>query len=264
MSGKNTAVIGIVGGVGPYAGLDLNRKIFDNTLTDGTDQDHLEVLLYSSGGRVADRTDWLLHGRGENPAGGILQALEALELAGATVAAIACNTAHSERIIGHVRQALARRNSRIELLDMIDQTWLYLRGLIESGALSGALVGLLATRGTIHTGVYGRLRQPEYGAIELIEPEDSVAEVVHRAIYDREYGIKACSNPVTERARADCQAAVGSLAAAGAEAVILGCTELPLALPEPCAGEVLLIDPAEVTARALVARVAPDKLKPLQ
>ena len=38
-------VIGIVGGVGPYAGLDLNQKIFDNTVTNGTDQDHKPIRL---------------------------------------------------------------------------------------------------------------------------------------------------------------------------------------------------------------------------
>jgi len=262
MAKRNAPVIGIVGGVGPYAGLDLNRKIFDNTLTDGNDQDHLEVLLYSTGGRVADRTGWLLQGEGEDPATGLLHALEALERAGATVAAIACNTAHSEKIITPVKQALAARGAGIELVDMIEETGAYLRRLFAATGLSSVRVGLLATEGTIRTGVYDKLRRSEFGEIDLLLPQEKVTGLVHRAIYDRDWGIKARSNPVTARARTDCLAAVNSLAAGGAAAVILGCTELPLALPEPRIGEVLLINPAEVTARALVARAAPDKLKP--
>jgi aspartate racemase len=82
-------------------------------------------------------------------------------------------------------------------------------------------------------------------------------------IYDQSYGIKAFSNPVTGRAVADCRTAVGHLAGKGAELVILGCTELPLALPQWSVQGVELVDPTEITARALIRLAAPDRLKPL-
>ena len=251
-------VIGIVGGVGPYAGLELNRKVFENTLTDGSDQSHLEVLLFSAGTRVPDRTEYLLGREENNPAEGLYQALAALSAAGAEIAAIACNTAHSEKIIGPLKERISREGPKIELLDLIEETGAYIRQRFGSKTAAG----LLATEGTLATGVYDRLSAERSGRIGLIMPEPEVSALVHRAIYDRDYGIKARSAPVSARARADCLRAVEHLAAKGARLVILGCTELPLALPERNIGDLPLIDPGEVVARALIHRVAPEKLKP--
>lgn len=46
--------IGIVGGVGPHAGLDLTRKLFDQTRAEA-DQEHLPVMLYSFPDRIGER-----------------------------------------------------------------------------------------------------------------------------------------------------------------------------------------------------------------
>lgn len=254
-----TPIIGIVGGVGPYAGLDLNRKIFDNTLTNGTDQDHLEVLLFSAGKRVTDRTEYLLGREDKNPADGLFEALCALETAGATLAAIACNTAHSEKIIGPLKERIQEQGLGIKLVDIIEET----ASFIRDGFRSGVKAGLLATEGTIATGVYSRLCEECPGHIELVTPSSEIVKLVHQAIYDKSYGIKAFSNPVTDRARADCQTAVGHLARKGARLVILGCTELPLALPQRSLQGVELVDPTEITARALITLAAPDRLRPL-
>jgi len=252
-------VIGIVGGVGPYAGLDLNRKLFDSVLTDGTDQDQLEVLLFSVGSRIPDRTEYLL-GRGDtNPAGGLFEACQALEAAGAQVAAIACNTAHAAPIMTELRERMNKAGLRLELVDMLAETGCFVRERYGHAAR----VGLLATEGTIRCRVYERLLEGPEGLKELLVPEEEFVHRVQRAIYDRAWGIKARSNPVSGQAVEECRAAVEHLAARGAEAVILGCTELPLALPSVHLGRVELIDPALITARALIRRVAPEKLRPL-
>ena len=49
----------------------------------------------------------------------------------------------------------------------------------------------------------------------------------------------------------------------GADAVVLGCTELPLAVPEPEFEGTPIIDSANALARALIRATHPDKLKPL-
>jgi len=59
-------MIGIVGGVGPYAGLDLVRKLFNNTLA-GSDQEHLDVVMISMPGSIPERTEYLLGRVKENP-----------------------------------------------------------------------------------------------------------------------------------------------------------------------------------------------------
>ena len=52
-------IIGIVGGVGPYAGLDLTEKIFGQTIA-SSDQEHLPVALLSLPERIEDRTRYLV------------------------------------------------------------------------------------------------------------------------------------------------------------------------------------------------------------
>ena len=85
--------IGIVGGLGPYAGYDLLRKIFRWTKA-GVDQEHLPVMLHSFPGWIPERPAFLLGEKQENPGedlGGILAQLAAT---GARVMGIPCNTAH--------------------------------------------------------------------------------------------------------------------------------------------------------------------------
>ncbi len=253
-------IIGIVGGVGPYAGLDLNRKVFDSTVTDGSDQDHLEVILFSAGSRIPDRTGYLLGQEKVNPAEGLFQACRALAEAGAGVAAVACNTAHAAAIMEPLREKLKKEGLSLELVDMIEATGEYVRGRFGPGAR----VGLLATEGTIRCRVYERLLDGPGAVRSLVIPDDEMILRVHRAIYDREWGIKARSNPVSEKAAGECRAAAEHLADRGAAAVILGCTELPLALPGRFLGSMELIDPTLITARALVKKAAPEKLRPLE
>lgn len=54
----------------------------------------------------------------------------------------------------------------------------------------------------------------------------------------------------------------GVLKQKGADVIILGCTEIPLALPEPKYDDVPLVDPVEAVARAMIATADPAKLKP--
>lgn len=122
-------------------------------------------------------------------------------------------------------------------------------------------VGLLSTQGTHWSGVYqNTLRE---AGVNVIIPDGKLRDQVHAAIYDSKYGIKAQSNPVTETARAGILEAIDSLAGKGAEAIVLGCSEIPLAVPEKAIGDTVLIDPTTVLARALVKAADPDKLKPL-
>jgi aspartate racemase len=85
--------------------------------------------------------------------------------------------------------------------------------------------------------------------------------LVHEAIFNRVYGIKAQSNPVSDEARKRVHRAVAHVRDAGAEAVILGCTELPLAIGADEFDDVALIDPMVALARALIRETYPDRLR---
>jgi len=250
------ASIGIVGGIGPYAGLDLNRKIFEQTIA-RRDQDHLDVVLLSWPSRIPDRTAYLLNESSANPVGGIVDCLQSMDQLGVTVAGIACNTAHSPKLFGEVVRRLESVGCRIKVVDMISEVARVLSG----NAVRGKRVGVLATTGTVRANAYGsRLRE---AGIEAIYPDDGIQEnIVHPAIYDTQYGIKAHSDPVTQQAQtAIMEAGRHLLVERQAEALILGCTELPLAITSQTLFGKPVIDPTLLLARALVREVAPEKLR---
>ena len=102
--------IGIVGGVGPYAGLDLNEKIFRLTKA-MTDQEHLNVLLFSMSSKIVDRTDYLIKKIKKNPAYGIYDVLVRLEQGGAEIVGIPCNTSHAPEIWNVIEEKIQAKGS---------------------------------------------------------------------------------------------------------------------------------------------------------
>lgn len=248
--------IGIVGGIGPYAGLDLNRKIFEQTVAK-CDQDHLDVVLLSWPRQIPDRTAFLLDEATANPVDGIVHCLEAMDRLGVTIAGIACNTAHSPRIFDEIVRRLEGGGARLKLVNMIGEV---VRRLASASAGIGR-VGVLATNGTVRANAYGTVFAAV--GIEVVYPDSGVQhELVHSAIYDTEYGIKAHSDPVTERARrCVLEAARHLLQEKNADALVLGCTELPLAIRSDSLFGKLVIDPTLLLARALVREAAPEKLR---
>lgn len=255
MSGDPT--IGIVGGVGPYAGLDLTRKVFDQTLA-GSDQEHLPVILVSRPGQIADRTEYLLGRVDTNPAFAIARIIGTLERAGATVIGIPCNTAHAPAIFDRIISELERAGSAVRVLHMIREVAIFLRET-HPGIRR---VGVLSTMGTYKTAIYTDALAAE--DFDVVLPPEDRQRWVNEVIYNPDFGIKAQSNPVSEEARRRLLQATAELTDAGAQAVVLGCTEMPLAVSEHSVGGTVIIDPTLVLARALIRETAPQKLKPLQ
>lgn len=248
-------VIGIVGGVGPYAGLDLNRKIFDNTRTSGKDQDHLEVYLLSRPSDIEDRSLYLMHKTGRDPAEGIAKTIEKLAAIGANVVGIPCNTAHSPRIYDTIIRLVADKGINVEILHMIEECHRYCRTELPWVKT----FGLLSTMGTYQVGIYSRIFHRD-GNSRILSPQEDGRRAVHDGVYNTEYGIKAFPYPVSETARALLTDQALSLVRQGAQALILGCTEIPLTLKQAMFG-VPVVDSTDVLARALIRSAAPDKLK---
>ncbi len=248
-------MIGIVGGVGPYAGLDLAKKIFDQTIA-SRDQDHLPVALLSAPGEIADRTEFLLGETETNPAHALAYIILKLERMGAAVIGIPCNTAHAPPIFDVIARELEAAECKAPLAHMIEEV----AGFVRRRHPRIETVGVLSTTGTYKSGVYPEIIERE--GLKVVQPDESLQRDIHAAIYDPEYGIKARSNPVTAEARDKLLAGIESLRRNGAGAVILGCTELPIAIREKRIGDTPIIDPTLVLARALIKSVAPDKLKP--
>ena len=120
-------------------------------------------------------------------------------------------------------------------------------------------IGILSTTGAYKVKLYPALL--EKYEIEAIILNAEMQETVHDAIYNTTYGIKAKQNPVSEVAQMKLIHAVGYLQKKVAQAIILGCTEIPLALTENFLYGVALIDPTIILARALIRTIDPNKLK---
>lgn len=246
-------IIGVLGGMGPYAGIDLVIRIFDETQA-ASDGEHLPVALLSYGHRIADRSGFVLGHIDVNPGYAIAEVAVELERLGARVGGIACNSAHAPAIFDVIQQQL--RGHNIQILHLIRETVRY----IGEALPSVRRIGCLSTYSVHQHGLYKNAVNA--ASLEAVMPSDAVAEhVVHRAIYDPNYGIKAVSNPCTATATNMVIQAIEHVQDRGAEAVILGCTELALAISideyDIC------IDPARALARALIRETSPDKLKPL-
>jgi len=253
---NNEKLIGIVGGVGPYAGLDLIRKIFDQTEAK-SDQEHLPVALLSLPQEVEDRTAFLSGHTTNNPAYGIVKVIKKLVAIGASVVGIACNTAHAPQIFNVIVEEINKANISVKLVNMIDEVSKFIR---ENHA-DIKNIGIIGTMGTFKTRIYEMVLKGEN--INVIVPDERFQKNVHDAIYDHEFGIKAQSNPVTETAKSKLKEAIAHLHDKGAEAIVLGCTEIPLAITENKINDIVIIDPTLILARALIREVSPDKLKHL-
>jgi len=245
-------IIGVLGGMGPQAGIDLVDKITAETSA-VRDQDHLPVILVSKPD-IPDRTAWLADPSSPDPASAIAEGFISLQRAGAGVAAMACNTAHTPAIFDRVQAQLLHAGAGIRILHLIEETVSGLRKLhpdVQS-------VGVLGTHGTLSSGLYHEALRRR--GLQALSPGDT--NRLTGAIYHPETGIKARSSPVTTEARTEVLQAIMELAERGAEAVILGCTELPLAVPESSAGDMPIIDPARMLARALIRATDPKRLRP--
>ncbi len=196
--------VGIIGGMGPMATVDLFHNIV--RFTDAScDAEHIRVLI-DNRPAIPDRTKALLEG-GDSPVPMIVESGKILADAGADFLLIPCNTSHA------FYTELAEKIP-IPILHMIEET---ADELIAHGIHR---VGLFATSGTLKTGVYNRTLEER--GIELLMPSEAEQDAIMSLIYD---GVKASDYNFDVSL---VQKAVDNMEQRNAEAVILGCTELPL------------------------------------
>ncbi len=230
MSQGGDKVIGILGGMGPEATVDLFLKIVKLTPA-SRDQDHLRVIV-DSNPKIPDRTAYVL-GRGEDPFPALLSTALNLKRAGADFLIMPCNTAHYfiERL---------EREAGIPFISIVEAAIEELREKV----LSPAKVGILATDGTIKTGIYHKGLE-KLGFTPVI-PSEKGQRLVMRSIYE---GVKAGR---LEEAKSWIRVPVDELISYGVKAIILGCTELPLLFKDNKIGEVYLVDATLALAKKAV------------
>jgi aspartate racemase len=217
-------VLGVLGGMGPAATTAFLARVQALTPAQG-DQDHIRILA-DINPQVPDRN------REPDAAEATLAGMAArLRDAGAEVLAMPCNTAHA--------QAGGIRRAGLPFIDMIAET----TAAVAAGGPGS--VGVLATPGG--EALYAEALQAKgLRVVRLAGPD-------REAFMDCVYAVKR--GEVGEGPRGEMRRLAAALVEAGAEAVIAGCTEVPLLL---AAGDVRvpLTDSAEVLAAACVKACA--------
>ena len=226
---NNYKTIGIIGGMGPLATYDLAEKILDNTVA-SCDQDNIPVLI-DCNTRIADRTAAILHG-GADPRPEMKKSAKRLEEAGADVLIMACNTAH------YFYDSVCEDIS----IPVLHMPRLTAQRLLDMGVKKA---GVLATDGTCESGVYGNALEEE--GIEPVYPSAEKQKIIMSLIYDH---VKA---GIMDFSDLDIDGVLAEMQEKGAEALILGCTELPMAFDIIGDTPVPVVDPTEVLARAAVS-----------
>ena len=197
--------IGILGGMGPLATCDLFKKIVEITDAD-CDQKHAHVLI-DNNTDISDRTEAILH-HGANPVPEMVKSAVRLQNMGANVLIMPCNTAHY-----YYPQILPFVD--IPFLHMPNETAKYIKRMgIEK-------IGLLATDGTIQSGIYNKAF--ETAGIDVCIPDEEGQKSVMSVIYD---GVKAGNHDIDLD---PFRGTMDRLFAQGAQVMVLACTELPVA-----------------------------------
>ncbi len=228
-------IIGIVGGMGPEATIDLFTRIVKGTRVK-KDQDHLRILI-DNNPKIPDRT-LAIQGKGPSPLPSLIKSAQLIEKAGADFIVIPCVTAH------HFYDRLQKR-IRIPILHIAVETMSYVQAHLKNIHQ----IGLVATTGTLRSGLFQRAFSNTKTVI-LVPAPDVQKNCVMRAIYGPE-GIKA-AGPSAEAKRLILDAS-RRLIKQGAQAVIAGCTEVPLVLKD---GDlpVPVIDSVDILAKAAIKK----------
>ncbi|MFC1236284.1 aspartate/glutamate racemase family protein [Vibrio sp. F74] len=196
--------LGVLGGMGPMATVDFVKRIVEKSPA-CSDQEHMSMII-SNDPVIPDRTKHILE-NGENPLGKMLKNLMNLKDSGATKVVIPCNTAH------YWLDKLSN-NERVSFISIIDAV------MNEASRRQMCRVGVLATNATIQTGIY--THAIETRGMQAILPTATEQFQVMEGIYCVKAG-------QIEQGRRLMEPVFDSLINNGADGVVLGCTEIPLA-----------------------------------
>ena len=232
-----TATVGVIGGMGPDATVDLMRRVLALTPA-RDDQDHIRMLV-DNNPKVPSRIAALIEGTGPSPLPTLIDMARGLETQGADFLVMPCNTAHHYH--GEVADAVGIPFPNLMELVVADLAQHHSErrrvGLLASSALSKI-----------------RLYEPHFerAGLELLYPTPPRQEALMALIR----AVKAARTD--EQGTAAFSDAARDLAGQGAELLLIACTELSF-IADTLASDLPGVDAADVLARAVVerARAAP-------
>jgi aspartate racemase len=203
--------IGLIGGMSWESTVPYYRLI-NETIKEQLGGFHsAKLILYSVDFHEVEelqrKGDW------ETAGLAMANAARSLEVAGASFLILCTNTMH--KVANHIESAVA-----IKLLHIADPT------AIEIKKSGHSIVGLLGTRFTMEQAFYKERLLEQHG-LKVLVPGTQDRDMVHRIIYE-----ELCLGIVNPESRAEYRRVMHELASQGAQAIILGCTEISLLVSE--------------------------------
>ena len=223
---SNHPIIGILGGMGPEATVDLMRRVIAQTPAED-DIDHIHLII-DQNPKVPSRIKALIDGTGESPLPTLCDMAQRLQTAGAQLLAMPCNTAHN--YYQGIQQAIS-----IPVLNMIELS------ARKVQSLSQGRVGLLASTAVVQLGLYEKALSR--GGMETIIPErqaDLMAVIK---------AVKRGDTGSTVR-RQFCQ--IGQELAKNTDLLLIACTELSV-LADSLDNTIPLLDAMDALVEHIVA-----------
>ena len=216
-------LLGILGGLGPMASAYFYELITAHTKAD-RDQEHIDIIL-SSRASTPDRTAFITGKSTDSPLPYMVEDATRLEVYGADVIVIPCNTAHY--FVEEVRA-----NVEVPVPSIIEETSEHIKRAGYKKA------GIMATEGTVKSGSYQQ--QLEKRGLLWEVPDSEHQQYLHELIYD---DVKSGKEPDIEKFYKIAK----HLTDRGCDKLILGCTELSL-INRAVGGDPIFTDSLEVLA----------------
>ena len=231
MNKKSEKIVGIIGGMGPEATVDMMSRVIRATPAKD-DIDHIRMLV-DNNPKIPSRIKAIIEGTGESPAPCMIEMAQNLVAWGANFLVIPCNTAHF--YYEAVQSAV-----NVPVLNMIDLTF---DAIIEENP-EVKRPGLLASTAVLMTGLYKKRFKTK--GLDLITPSDPVQEKVMMTIRQIKTG------HFGRREIEVVNAAVKEMTLAKADVLIVACTELSI-ISSALKSDVRLYDTSQILAEAVVA-----------
>ena len=222
-----TKRLGILGGMGPAASAEYITRLIQQTQAN-CDQEHIPFVLWNEP-RTPDRSTSLRNGD-DLPLPYLLQGIQVLKDSGCNFVVIPCNTAHFwyDELI----------KFRIPIIHIVDSV---AYSLCDADVDSG-IIGVMGTQATIELGLYQN-HLTDWNCI--VPSQEEMNNIVQPAIDLVKAGDMIKSHAML-------MSVVNSLIARGAKAVVLGCTEIPLAIRENNQNGIPLINSIDSLVKAAI------------